>query len=95
MLPAGFPKPDGVTYTAEREAGPSTVVEGYYDGEIDDAFESYKDAFEDADGFDVTRDEQEEFDAEVNFEGGGTDGQVKLVQECEGRTSVTVTARPQ
>ena len=92
-LPTGFPTPDGVTYTAERKAGPSTIVEGYREGEIEEAFEAYKDAFQEAD-YEVTKDEREDFDAEVNFDGGGSDGQVKLVQACEDRTSVTITARP-
>jgi hypothetical protein len=74
---------------------PSHVVEGYFDGEIDDAYDGYKSALEDADGYDVTKDEQEEVDAEVNFEGGGSSGQVKLIQECEDRTSVSITARPE
>jgi hypothetical protein len=93
-LPADFPKPDAVTYTSTEDAGPSTIVEGYWEGEIDAAFEGYKDAFEGA-GYDVTKEEQEEVDAEVNFAGGGTDGQVKLVQECQDRTSVAITARPE
>jgi hypothetical protein len=95
MLPAGFPTPDGVTYTAEREAGPSRIVDGYYEGGVEDAYEDYESALDDADGYDVTQDEQEEVDAEVNFEGGGTSGQVKLIQECEDRTSVSITARPE
>jgi hypothetical protein len=93
-LPAGFPTPSEVTYTGEKESGPSTIVDGYWDGEIDDAYEGYKSAFDDA-GYDVTKDEKEEVDAEVNFAGGGSDGQVKLIQECEGRTSVSITIRPE
>jgi hypothetical protein len=93
MLPAGFPTPDEVTYTGEKESGPSTIVDGYWDGDIEEAFEGYKEAFDGA-GYDVTKDEQEEFDAEVNFAGGESDGQVKLIQECEGRTSVSITVRP-
>jgi hypothetical protein len=93
-LPTGFPTPDGVTYTAEREAGPSRIVEGYREGDIDSAFEAYKDAFDGA-GYDVTKDEHEEVDAEVNFAGGSSTGQVKLVQSCADRTSVTITARPE
>ena len=92
-LPAAFPTPDGVTYTSSTEKGPSTVVEGFREGDIDAAFEAYKDAFPNA-GYDVTKDEHEEVDAEVNFSGGGSDGQVKLVQTCKDRTSVTITVRP-
>jgi hypothetical protein len=92
-LPAAFPTPDGVTYTSSTEKGPSTVVEGFREGGIDEAFDAYNDAFPKA-GYDVTKDEHEEVDAEVNFSGGGTDGQVKLLQTCKDRTSVTITVRP-
>jgi hypothetical protein len=92
-LPAGFPTPTDVTYTATEVAGPSTIVEGYWNGGLEDAFEGYKDAFEQA-GYDVTGDEKEEDDAEVNFSGGSSTGQVKLVSSCEGRTSVRITIRP-
>ncbi|HEX6699760.1 MAG TPA: hypothetical protein VF101_03440 [Gaiellaceae bacterium] len=92
-LPAGFPTPSEVTYTGEKAAGPSTIVEGYWNGEIDDAFDGYKSAFDDA-GYDVTKDEHEEVDAEVNFSGGSSTGQVKLVQECKDRTTVSITVRP-
>jgi hypothetical protein len=92
-LPDGFPTPDGVVYTSSKQAGPSTIVEGFRPGELDDAFEAYKDGFENA-NFDVTKDEKEEDDAEVNFAGSGTDGQVKLKQECEDRTTVSITIRP-
>jgi hypothetical protein len=92
-LPQGFPTPDGVTYTTERKAGPSTIVDGFREGEIEEAFDAYKEAFDGA-GYDVTKDEREEVDAEVNFAGGGTDGQVKLIQECADRTSVSITIRP-
>jgi len=93
-LPDGFPTPEGVVYTSERDAGPSHIVEGYRDGELEDAFEAYKDAFEEA-GYDVTKDEREEDDAEVNFAGGASTGQVRLEQRCEARTSIDITARPE
>jgi hypothetical protein len=92
-LPSGFPTPEGVTYTEEREAGPSTIVDGYREADLGDTFEDYKSAFDDA-GYDVTNDEKERDDAEVNFAGGGTDGQVKLREECAGRTTISITVRP-
>ncbi len=94
-LPEGFPTPSEVTYTASAKKGPSQVVKGYYDGDIDAAFEGYKDALGSASGYSVTKDEHEEVDAEVNFDGHGSSGQVKLVQECRDRTSVRITARPE
>jgi hypothetical protein len=93
-LPPGFPTPSSVTYTASKPLGPSRVVKGYYDGEIDTAFDSYKSALGSAAGYSVIKDEHEEVDAEVNFAGHGSSGQVKLVQRCRDRTSVTITARP-
>ena len=58
-LPDAFPTPDGVIHTAERDAGPSHIVEGYRDGDLEDAFDAYKEAFDTA-GYDVTKDEREE-----------------------------------
>jgi hypothetical protein len=94
-LPAGFPTPEGVVYTSERDAGPSHIVEGLRDGDLESAFEAYKDGFDAADGYDVTKDEKEDHDAEVNFAGGSSTGQVKLLQACDTRTSITVTVRPE
>ena len=91
-LPDGFPTPAGVTYTSSREAGPSTIVEGRSEEGMGDVFEAYKDGFEAA-GYDVTKEERERYDAEVNFAGGGTDGQVRL-GDCEDRTSIQITVRP-
>ena len=93
-LPDGFPTPEGVVYTSERDAGPSHIVEGYRDGQLEEAFDAYKGAFDTA-GYDVTKDEREEDDAEVNFAGGASTGQVKLLQSCEDRTSIDITVRPE
>jgi len=93
-LPAKFPTPDNVTYTGEKKTGPSSVVSGYRDGELGDAFDEYKSAFDSA-GYQVTRDEKEEDDAEVNFAGGNSTGQVKMIQSCKDRTSLAITIRPQ
>jgi len=92
-LPDGFPTPHEVTYTSSKPAGPSTIVEGYNEDELEHTFAEYKDGFEQA-GYDVTKDEKEEDDAEVNFAGSGTDGQVKLREECAGRTTISITVRP-
>ena len=94
LLPDGFPTPTDVTYTSEEQSGPSTVVEGYYDGEIDAAYDAYKQVLE-TDDYSITKSEKEEDDAEVNFAGGSSTGQVKLVQECADRTTVTITSRPE
>lgn len=93
-LPPKFPTPASVTYTGESKAGPSSIVKGYREGELADAFDSYKSAFDSA-GYSVTHDEKEEDDAEVNFEGGKSTGQVKMIQLCKERTSLAITIRPQ
>jgi hypothetical protein len=93
-LPPKFPTPASVTYTGESKAGPSSIVKGYREGELADAFDGYKSAFDSA-GYSVTHDEKEEDDAEVNFEGGKSTGQVKMIQLCKDRTSLAITIRPQ
>jgi hypothetical protein len=92
-LPAGFPTPSAVTYTSQKAAGPSQIVSGYYAGDIDAAFDGWKSSF-DGTSFDVSKDEHEEVDAEVSFEGQSTSGQVKLLQTCKDRTTVAITVRP-
>jgi hypothetical protein len=93
-LPPKFPTPANVTYTGETKTGPSSVVKGYRNGELGDAFDEYKSSFGSA-RYTVTHDEKEEDDAEVNFAGGKSTGQVKMVQVCKDRTSLSITIRPQ
>jgi len=93
-LPPKFPTPASVTYTGQSKAGPSSIVKGYREGELADAFDSYKSAFNSA-GYSVTHDEKEADDAEVNFAGGKSTGQVKMIQSCKDRTSLAITIRPQ
>jgi len=93
-LPSGFPQVDGVTYTSSKEQGPSEIVNGYREGDVGDAYDEYTSAISGASGYSVTKSEHEEVDAEVNFAGGGRTGQVKLLQTCADRTSITITARP-
>lgn len=93
-LPAGFPDAPGITYTGVRKDGPSTVASGYLNETLSPAHEAYAKAIKRASGFAVTKEEQDEADAEVNFSGNGRSGQVKLVQACKSRTNVTVTIRP-
>jgi hypothetical protein len=93
-LPQGYPSPSEVTYTEDLQAGPARIVRGYWLGDIDAAFEGYKDAF-DQSGFEITKEEKESVDAEVNFAGSGVSGQVKLLQTCRDRTDVSITVRPE
>jgi hypothetical protein len=93
-LPGHFPKVEGVTYTKVTKDGPSTVAAGYMAADIGDAHDAYVAAVSGADGYDVTKEEQDAADAEVNFAGAGQSGQVKLLQPCKTRTTVTITIRP-
>lgn len=94
-LPGGFPTPGAVTYTSERLAGPSRVVEGVIHDELESAWNAWRDAFTAAPGYDVIKDELESRDAEVNFAGGGTTGQVRLIHRCEGFLNMTIVIRPE
>jgi hypothetical protein len=93
QLPAQFPTPSGVTFTGQEKDGPTTKVSGHMDGDLDQAYSSWEQALDGKSGYSVTDKEKDEHDAEVNFSGHGTTGQVKL-QECSDRTNVTITVRP-
>ena len=92
-LPTPFPEMTGVTWTATNQAGPSEIVQGYTGDTLTDAFRQMKEKFG-KDGFSVEKDERDPHDAEVNFVGAQVRGQVRLGEECHGRTSVRITIRP-
>ncbi len=92
-LPTGFPNPRGVTYTEAEKAGPSDIIQGYFNGDLPSGFKTYRGAFERS-PFDVLKEEQEARDAEVFFGGRGRSGQVRLDADCKGRTNLTITIRP-
>jgi hypothetical protein len=93
-LPGNFPDAKGIVYTGVKQDGPATVASGYLNLTIGPAHEAYSQAVKSADGYSVTKEEQDAADSEVNFEGNGKSGQVKMVQTCKDRTSVTITIRP-
>jgi hypothetical protein len=93
-LPGDFPNVRGITYTGVGKDGPTTVATGYVAQDLDAAHAAYSKAVKGAAGYNVTKDEQDAADAEVNFRGGGNSGQVKLLQTCKNRTQVTITIRP-
>jgi hypothetical protein len=88
-----FPLPEGVVYTGDEERGPSRVLTGYADGNLDTVYNRYRTAFG-RDPYHVTKSEQDAHDAEVNFAGAKSTGQVRLGEECRDRTSVQLTVRP-
>lgn len=92
-LPETFPVLGEAVLTSSSQAGPSQIVEGYFQADLDEAFPEYEEAFEAA-GYEITKDEREENDAEIFFAGDDTTGQVNMFAECEGRTKLRITIRP-
>jgi hypothetical protein len=96
QLPAAFPKPDGLTYVEANKQGPTSVIGGYYEGGLEDAYKAYRDGFEQA-GYTVLFEEKEKEDAEVSYKDAAevTSGQVALRAKCDnGNVSVRITNRP-
>ncbi len=93
-LPGGFPTTKGLIYTGIKQAGPATIVAGYIASALGDAHTAIATSVKNASGYNVTKEEQDKANAEVNFSGRGNSGQAKLVQTCRARTNVTITIRP-
>ena len=95
-LPANFPTPAEFTVTSSTKEGPTTVVVGYWESGLDEAYNEWKDQVEGA-GFDVTFDEKEDKDAEVAYKGSGKTGIVQLRDRCneDEVTYVRITSRPE
>ena len=94
-LPANFPTPPEFVATSSTEEGPTRVVVGYWESDLEEAYREWKDKVEEA-GFKVTFDELEDKDSEVAYEGSGNTGIVQLRDRCEEDevTYVRITARP-
>jgi hypothetical protein len=94
-LPASFPQVEHVTYTVQRTQGPTDVVEGYFEGELKDAYDEYKKELQAA-GYKILFDELEEHDSEVSWSGEGRSGQVALREDCADKDKIYVhiTNRP-
>jgi len=94
-LPAGWPDMGEVTFTEQSTQGPTEVVEGYFEGDIEAAHDDFKRELEAA-GFTILFDEVEEDDSEVSWKGEGRSGQVAIRNECgdSDKMYVKVTNRP-
>jgi hypothetical protein len=94
-LPASWPDMGEVTFTQQSTQGPTEVVEGYFDGDIEAAHDDFKRELEAA-GFTILFDEVEENDSEVSWKGEGRSGQVAIRNECgdSDKMYVKVTNRP-
>jgi ABC-type glycerol-3-phosphate transport system substrate-binding protein len=94
-LPAGWPDMGEVTFTMQKTQGPTEVVEGYFEGDVESAHDDFKRELEAA-GFTILFDEVEENDSEVSWKGQGRSGQVAIRNECgeSDKMYVKVTNRP-
>lgn len=94
-LPQGWPQMGDVTFTQQSQQGPTTVVEGYFAGDVAAAHDDFMRELEAA-GFTILFDEVEENDSEVSWKGEGRSGQVALRNECgsSDKTFVHITNRP-
>ena len=96
-LPPDFPIPRDAVLTRSSKAGPSQVVEGYFRGDLQSAYEQWKAAFDGA-GFAILFDEIERKDSEISYSAPDLDsiGQVALRSNCQAddRTFVHITNRP-
>jgi hypothetical protein len=95
-LPAGFPELEGVTYVDAEDKGPTHVVDGYSDEELEGVYREYKDRLQE-EQYKILFDELEDKDSEISYasKDGGTEGQIALRATCDnGNVSVHITARP-
>jgi hypothetical protein len=94
-LPASFPQIEKVTYTKQSTQGPSEVVEGYFEGSVEDAHDEYLKELKAA-GYQTLFEELEEHDSEVSWKGEGRTGQVALREDCgsDDKIYVHITNRP-
>jgi len=93
-LPPSFPIVENTTLTKQSTQGPTTVVEGYWEGDLEEAHDEYVKEFEAA-GYQVLFEELEDHDSEVSWKGEGRTGQVALRDDCGGdKLYVHITNRP-
>src|SRR3954470_14321574 len=79
-LPSGFPAESDVTFTATVTAGPTSITTGTSSDSLKTVFERFKADLAKS-PYSVTKSEKDDHDAEVNFAGPDSTGQVKL-RDC-------------
>lgn len=91
-LPADFPVPSGVTFTATATAGPSTLVDGFATGDVESVYNEWKQAFDQAKYTLTSTDFEAPNDAELNFASadGKTSGQVAMRNQCGGNGTIAI-----
>jgi hypothetical protein len=97
-LPPSWPQieTDKMVYTKQETKGPTTIVEGHFNGDLQEAYDEWKKELR-ASGYKILFDEIEEHDSEVSWEGEGRSGQVALREECgeSDKIYVHITNRPE
>ena len=93
-LPAMFPSPSLAVYTNTSKAGPSTIINVTFKDDLPGAYDAYKSAFESAAGYTLTKAEHDPRDAELDWSGHATTGEVKMDWPCLGQTGIDITIRP-
>jgi hypothetical protein len=96
-LPASFPQiePDKLTYTQQSTKGPTEVVEGYFNGSVQEAHGEFQKELR-ASGYTILFDEVEApHDSEISWKGEGRTGLIAMRQECgtSDKTYVRITNR--
>jgi hypothetical protein len=95
-LPASFPQieADKLTYTRQSKKGPTSVVEGYFNGDVKEAHDEFEKELK-AVGYTLLFNELEDHDSEISWKGEGRTGQVAMREECgsASKTYVHITNR--
>ena len=95
-LPASFPQieENKLTYTRQSTQGPTEVIEGYFNGDVEEAHDEFLQELKGAQ-FTILFDELEDHDSEISWKGEGRTGQVALREECgsSDKTYVHITNR--
>src|SRR3954451_2513200 len=98
-LPASFPQieQDKLVLTQQSTSGPTDVVEGYFNGDVEEAHDEFLKELKGAQ-YKILFDEVEApNDSEISWSGEGRTGQVALRNQCgdSDKTYVHITNRPE
>ena len=96
-LPAGFPQieEDKLVYTQQSTNGPTEVVEGYFNGDVQEAHDEFLKELQGAQYKILFNEVEAPNDSEISWSGEGRTGQVALRNECgdSDKTYVHITNR--
>jgi hypothetical protein len=98
-LPADFPIPDGVTFTAKNTAAATIFLDGFAKGDVAGMLATWTDAVNKAGYTVLSTDDEAPSDAEINYESAdkSTSGQIAMRDDCGGGGTIAihVTNRPE